>query len=80
MHIIKAEGELEASKLDVNMHHFYCRDPNEIQGFALQGAGAYESNKDNAPSGEDKDLQQLAWYLEEDKEVPQELLEQFRHS
>jgi hypothetical protein len=77
---IKYEGELEESTLEVNMHHFYHGDPEEIHEFALQGAVAYESGKDDASSKEDGSLQQLAWYLEEEEEVPQEYLQQFGYS
>jgi hypothetical protein len=48
VHIIKDEGELKESILEVNMHHFYHGDPNEIHEFALQGTVAYESDKDDA--------------------------------
>jgi hypothetical protein len=74
---IKYEGELEESTLEVNMHHFYHGDPEEIHEFALQGAVAYESGEDDASSKEDGSLQQLTWYLEEEEEVPQEYLQQF---
>jgi hypothetical protein len=56
-HDIEYEGELKESTLEVNMHHFYHGDPDEIHKFALQGAVACESGKDDSSSKEDNGLQ-----------------------
>jgi hypothetical protein len=46
MPTIEYEGELKESTLEVNMHHFYCGDPDEIREFALQDAVPYESSEE----------------------------------
>jgi hypothetical protein len=61
---IEYEGGLKESTLEVNMHHFYRGDPDEIREFALQDAVPYESSEGGTSSGEDSILHEILKWLE----------------
>jgi hypothetical protein len=76
---IEYEGELEESTLEVNMHHFYRGDPDEIREFALQDAVPYESSEGGTSSGNDSTLHELEQLLEGDEDVSREHLQRLAY-